>query len=73
MSETQTIELDHLQAILTEQARIALVNYDAAQKNQLSLCKLSEIVALQSKQVAVLIATVGDLLEALEQSRFSAR
>lgn len=71
MSETQIINNNHLQAILIEQARIALVNYDAAMKNQSSLCKLSEMVAEQSKQVAILLATVADLLESFEQSKKS--
>jgi DNA-directed RNA polymerase subunit L len=69
MPETQTIDGEHLKAILVEQARIALVNYDAAHSNHESIQKLTLIVAEQSRQVTVLIATIGDLLEALENSR----
>lgn len=59
------IDLDSIKAIVREQSRIALINYDAAQKNHDNLSRLSEIVAEQSRQVAVLISTIGDLLEAI--------
>ena len=64
-----TIELEDIKNIVTEQSRIALINYDAAQKNHDSLNQLAEIVATQSRQVAVLISLIGDLLEELAQSR----
>lgn len=64
-----TIELEDIKNIVKEQSRIALVNYDAAQRNHDSLNQLAEIVATQSRQVAVLISLVGDLLEELARSR----
>lgn len=63
--DSSTIDVDHLQAILKEQARIALVNYDAAQRNHESILKLMAIITEQSKAIDGLIATVGDLLETM--------
>lgn len=63
------IELNDLKNIVTEQARIALVNYDASKTNHDHLKQLTEIVAEQSRQVTVLVATVGDLLDAMARSR----
>lgn len=73
MSETQTIDKNHLEAILTEQARIALVNYDAAQRNHESILKLMTIITEQSHRIDELLATVGDLLEALESQPYEKR
>lgn len=63
------LDSDHLKNIVKEQARIALVNYDAAQKNHDNLRQLTDIVAQQSKQVAVLISIIGDLLEELANQK----
>lgn len=68
MSQT-IIELDDIKNIVREQSRIALINYDAAQKNHDNLRQLADIVAEQSKQVAALISMIGDLLEELANQR----
>lgn len=68
MQVPSTIDTEHLKAILVEQSRIALVNYDAAHKNHENLEKLLAIVVEQSHQVKVLVATVADLLVVLERS-----